>query len=347
MQIKPIDIQRQMLFYLHPCILLVLFVSLIATLMPFSYRQENKTAYVLLLSLLFVLLFGAGFLLKRNHYLFSVILTVLIPLTGSWVSTYINFRGGIYELLPLCYGVIPIMLASFFLPIITAVVLMGIQLIAFGVVITTTPLLHIQNWPSFSIFVFFVCLISIIANTLINKQLQQLKKLAIRDYLTNLFNRRYFEETLAIKLNRILPETRNLGLILFDIDHFKVINDTYGHDAGDTTLTTLAALLVEFFDLSCTICRYGGDEFTILVPQVTRSQLATITQNLVERVNSCPIIHKEKKIGFISISAGYVLADRNGITVSELLECVDKALYRAKQSGRNRAMGNEELYQHS
>jgi len=175
MHIQPIEIQKKLLFYIHPCMLAALLISLFAVLSLSSVGQKDQTAYVLLISLLLVLVLSAGILLKMNFYLFSVILTILIPLIGTWYAVYINLLVGVYELLPLCYGVIPIMLASIFLPTFAATVLMILQLVAFGFILATMPVFHTQNWASFSIFILFVCTLSIVANTLINNQLQQLK----------------------------------------------------------------------------------------------------------------------------------------------------------------------------
>ncbi|NCC63640.1 MAG: GGDEF domain-containing protein [Spirochaetia bacterium] len=346
MHIQPIEIQKKMLFYIHPCMLVALLISLLAVLNLSAVGQQERTEYVFLISILLVLVLGAGILLKLNFYLISVILTILIPLIGTWYSIYINLLEGVYELIPLCYGVIPIMLASIFLPTFAAAVLMILQLVAFGFILVTMPVFHTQNWASFSIFILFVCTLSIVANTLINNQLQQLKKLAIQDYLTGLFNRRYFEETLSIKLMRIQPERRNLGLILIDIDHFKEINDSYGHDAGDAVLTSVANLLIDHFDLSCTVCRYGGDEFTVLIPQISPPKLASTAQALVERVHSLSVMYKGKSIDNISISAGYVLSTEQCCTTPKtLLESADIALYNAKKAGKDRAMGRTESNQ--
>ena len=343
MQTKPADLQVRLLSFLHIPMLVILLVSLLAVNLPLSYAPVDQTLYTILISLLIIILLCSMFLLGKNHYMLALILTILIPLIGSWGSTYINFQAGAYEYLPLIYGAIPIMLASFFLPLSAAVALMAFQLVALMIVFSNTAALRLQNWPSFYIFFLFLCMLSLIANTLINKQLQQLKELTVRDHLTGLFNRRYFEETLENKLKRTNTETRTLGLIYFDIDRFKNVNDTHGHEAGDVVLKAIASLLVEYFDLATTISRYGGDEFAILVLQVSLKQLSMLAHGLVKQVEALSVTHKNQAITTISISAGYLVTNATYNRPELLFEHADEALYQAKKAGRNCAVGYEEV----
>ncbi|WJS99903.1 diguanylate cyclase [Novosphingobium humi] len=182
-----------------------------------------------------------------------------------------------------------------------------------------------------------------IASALVNHRLQRsLREQTIRDPLTGLFNRRYMEETLTLEIARATRSGVPLSVVMCDIDHFKRFNDEFGHDAGDAVLQAVAAELKKQFRSGDVICRFGGEEFTIIAPGTT----ATVLQDRVEQVRNAVgevnVRLKGRTLGLISMSFGIASwssgMDPNG---EGLIQAADIALYQAKREGRNRVIVNE------
>ena len=163
---------------------------------------------------------------------------------------------------------------------------------------------------------------------------QQLQKLASSDGLTQIANRRYFDQYLAQKLT----EQKKLSLILCDVDYFKLYNDTYGHQAGDVCLQQVANALrnsVRQFDL---VARYGGEEFVVVLPNTDAQKALYIAERIQFKVRSLEIPHKSSRVSqFLTLSCGVAgCPPQSKISSTELIEAADQALYVAKQAGRNR-----------
>jgi diguanylate cyclase (GGDEF)-like protein/PAS domain S-box-containing protein len=176
-----------------------------------------------------------------------------------------------------------------------------------------------------------------IALALGNLKLREtLRSQSIRDPLTGLFNRRYLEETLAREERRAIRANMPIGLIMFDVDHFKRLNDTHGHDAGDAVLRTLGSLLQTHVREGDIACRYGGEEFVIALPgaslAITRER-ANELRKLTEKLTS---FIPGRSIDKVTISLGAAAYPNHGATWQEVIQAADKALYKAKQGGRNR-----------
>lgn len=162
-----------------------------------------------------------------------------------------------------------------------------------------------------------------------------LQELAVRDSLTGLYNRRYLDETLDREVSRARREGNPLSLVMLDIDYFKRVNDTYGHQVGDEVLRTLAATLSADIRVEDVPCRYGGEEFLILLPNMpleTAMMRAEAWRAAVERLS---IAHGNFQLTF-TISLGVSAYPDHGKTPDELTRCADQALYQAKHNGRNR-----------
>jgi diguanylate cyclase (GGDEF)-like protein/PAS domain S-box-containing protein len=170
----------------------------------------------------------------------------------------------------------------------------------------------------------------------------QLREQAIRDALTNLFNRRYLEETLERELARAAREGYPLCIVMMDIDHFKNVNDTYGHEAGDLVLKTLGTMVTSQSRQGDFVCRYGGEEFVLVMPNIS-------TEVAKERVNSLHKSIASLYIPFgrfninITVSMGLSSYPLHGETKEDLLRAADRALYIAKNMGRNRVAVYREM----
>ncbi|MND78023.1 Diguanylate cyclase DosC [compost metagenome] len=183
-------------------------------------------------------------------------------------------------------------------------------------------------------------LVENIASAMVNHQLQRdLKEQTIRDPLTGLFNRRYMEEALALEVARSARSGAPLCVVMCDVDHFKRFNDEFGHDAGDLVLQAVAAELGHRFRDGDIVCRYGGEEFTIIAPGTTPEALLQRIETVRQAIAGISLRHRNQALGSTSMSFGVACwrpgMDREG---SAALQAADAALYRAKKEGRNRAI---------
>ncbi|OGX44709.1 MAG: hypothetical protein A3G38_00225 [Omnitrophica WOR_2 bacterium RIFCSPLOWO2_12_FULL_51_8] len=170
-----------------------------------------------------------------------------------------------------------------------------------------------------------------------NSQLYE--KTALRahsDYLTDLWNHGYFQAILQSELEKARAAKTPLTLIMLDIDDFKVYNDSLGHQAGDSILKQLGALLKNQSRKMDYVCRYGGEEFTIILPGTEKKEAYLIAERLRQDIEKQGFIHEEilpqKKL---TVSIGLAAFPENGLNPSELIAASDKALYQAKNKGKN------------
>lgn len=173
--------------------------------------------------------------------------------------------------------------------------------------------------------------------SLANLRLREtLHEQATHDALTGLFNRRYLEDTFPRELHRIRRRHASLCVAMLDIDHFKNLNDTYGHEAGDMVLHTLGQLLAAFIRRSDLACRVGGEEFVIILPDITLDLAQQRLLAMCQQVRTTALRYKDQAIPPITLSVGVVAWPTHGDSMEELLGAADEALYQAKQAGRNR-----------
>ncbi|MFC2083006.1 diguanylate cyclase [Candidatus Bipolaricaulota bacterium] len=161
---------------------------------------------------------------------------------------------------------------------------------------------------------------------------EAVREQAIHDALTGLFNRRYLEETLPRELASAKRRGASMAVILLDVDRFKSINDTYGHQAGDQTLKELSSLLDHCTREGDIACRYGGDEFVLVLPDTT---LADAIDKAEALRKECSMID-QKGFPKVTISLGVACSPDHGNEGGQILLVADRALYRAKEEGRNR-----------
>ena len=164
-----------------------------------------------------------------------------------------------------------------------------------------------------------------------------LREQAIRDPLTKLHNRHYLKETLSRELSRAMREQYPVSFLLLDIDHFKRVNDMYGHAAGDFVLRDLADHLAEFTRTGDIVCRYGGEEFLVAFPNTKEQDAFLIADRLRESIQESPI-YVDRQMISITISAGISEFPAHGQYEALILETADKALYYAKHNGRNQVV---------
>ncbi len=169
----------------------------------------------------------------------------------------------------------------------------------------------------------------------INILQETLKKQALRDPLTGLHNRRYLDEMLIKEFARAKRGNYPLSIILLDMDNLKDFNDNGGHITGDHALKTIASQLRVFTRQEDTVCRYGGDEFAIILPKTTGTDAFIRTEELRERMMELTLLYRAEQTLRISFSAGIATYPTHGETIDEIFNFADVALYRAKLKGRN------------
>lgn len=168
---------------------------------------------------------------------------------------------------------------------------------------------------------------------------QTLKAMALTDSLTGLGNRRRLDAVLEPEIRRARRQGQSLALVMFDLDHFKPYNDRYGHPAGDACLRQFGELLRQALkrpgDLAV---RYGGEEFTLLLPDTDTQGAALIVQEILHALRHAAIEHLGSPLGQVSASAGIAVAapSLENVTPENLMTAADEALYTAKRQGRDR-----------
>lgn len=167
---------------------------------------------------------------------------------------------------------------------------------------------------------------------------ESLQAQAIRDPLTNLFNRRYLEESLQREVARVKRRGASLGVIMVDLDHFKEFNDAFGHKAGDALLAALATLLKNHIRQEDIACRYGGEEFLMILPETPLTVTVQRAEELRELVSRLKVQFLGQTLGMITASLGVAAFPEHGDDWEELIRTADTALYRAKKEGRNRVV---------
>ncbi len=166
---------------------------------------------------------------------------------------------------------------------------------------------------------------------------KKLRDLAFKDGLTGLYNHRFFQELMDKEVSRAKRYKRPLSLIMLDIDHFKKINDTYGHPQGDIVLKTISRIIKDSIRASDIAARYGGEEFAIVLPETDRNGAESVSERLRRKIAS-EKINLNGNVVFVTVSLGVAVVERfnDRIDKNKIIEVADSALYRSKNTGRNR-----------
>lgn len=165
---------------------------------------------------------------------------------------------------------------------------------------------------------------------------ESLRQQSILDPMTGLFNRRYLEETLERELHRARRAGTPLSVLAIDVDHFKTFNDTYGHEAGDTVLIAGARAMQDFFRGEDIVCRYGGEEFIVVLLNATHDHTLARADAFRAAMWALNVKHDRQALGAVTVSIGVSTFPEHGDQPAALMNQADQALYLAKRSGRNR-----------
>jgi len=315
-------------------------------------RGARLWFYILLLGGLMAVIAIALAFNIRGHYKISTWLTAMCMVLGPWTSILLDpvvFAG---DFMPLIYVGMSIQLCSILLRERLTIIIAIIQLTAVVTFIFISPALRQLNWPSLIAFIVFTSVIGVLYGFSNKHQLEEIEKqrnqlvldeaklraLSVRDPLTGLYNRRYMEETFDREIQRAIRKQQQLSVIMADVDGFKEINDTVGHVLGDKVLIKVSALLMKNVRASDVACRFGGDEFCLILPDCTLEEgirRAETLRRVIERLGD----GAEDRIDRVTLSLGVAAMPESGVTREALLAAADSALYSSKRAGRNRVNG--------
>jgi diguanylate cyclase (GGDEF)-like protein len=172
----------------------------------------------------------------------------------------------------------------------------------------------------------------------LNRLVHELESLSFEDPLTGLHNRRHFNTVFDHECHSAQQYTSYLSLLMLDVDHFKKINDHFGHDAGDSVLIAIASRLRQHFHGMDVVCRFGGEEFVVLLPATSVDAAQAHANALLESISHQALTYNGKPLGRITLSCGVATYPGHTQDPHKLLRLADEALYEAKHSGRNRCV---------
>jgi diguanylate cyclase (GGDEF)-like protein/PAS domain S-box-containing protein len=173
----------------------------------------------------------------------------------------------------------------------------------------------------------------------VRKQAEEIvRQESLHDPLTGLFNRRYMEEMLEREIRRAERTKDHISVIMLDVDHFKKVNDTFGHAAGDSLLHNLGVFLIKYIRGGDIACRYGGDEFTLILPGASLEVSKKRAEKIRREAENLAIKSPEELSNGFTLSLGVAMFPEQGSTPKEILAAADSALYAAKEAGRNQVV---------
>jgi diguanylate cyclase (GGDEF)-like protein len=349
--IRETDRRRaRLLAWLQLALLAVAALALPVVFILTGGNSAVRASYGVLVGGVIVILVLAYRLSRAGHYPASAWITIAAITAAPWLSVGLEHSALRNNVVPLVFIVVPVFLASMLLSAPATGMLAAVQLTGLLLVPIIYPTTDTSSWPSLVMFVLLIAVLSMVAAVISQQDLAQieaqtrelslsearLREQSVRDALTGLFNRRYLEETLARELGRAERLHGPLGMLMLDIDHFKRVNDSYGHAVGDEVLRALGSLLRANVRGSDIACRYGGEEFVLLLPEASRE----ITRQRAETIRagaSCMAVSDQgRPITPITLSVGVAAFPLDGASAEALLKSADDALYRAKREGRDR-----------
>ena len=284
-------------------------------------------------------------------YLFNILMSTCLNLL---LATEAHSFGVLWEWITLA---IPSLLAGFFLPIWTPFLLSLVEsILVTGIFLSLQQrglLIHLPNIESFFAYIYamlgaFAAVGALFAYSVdravaqadraheLEQAYTQLEEIATKDPITSLYNHRSLHTKLESLIEYALADSRAIGVLFMDIDHFKHINDTWGHQIGDSILAHVATILRDHSRAEDIVARYGGEEFVFVVPNKSYREVQEVAERLRTAIGTTPYSDGEGQIIQPTISIGCSLFPDDGMSLKELLFAADTAMYQAKRTGRNK-----------
>ncbi len=334
-------------------------LALTMILSIFVDSGDRRAFYIFLLGGLLLAIVFALICNLRGKFRGSIWFTAPCMVLGPWISILFDPNVLAGDFVPLIYVAMSIQLCSILLRKRLTIVIAIIQLAGVIALILAMPALRSINWASLITFIVFTAVIGVLYGFSNQRQMEEIEQqrnqlirdeaklrvLSVRDPLTGLYNRRYMEETFDREIQRAIRKQQPLSVIMADIDGFKTINDTVGHVLGDKALVKVSAFLMKSIRASDVACRFGGDEFCLILPDCSLQEgiiRANALRCAIEEISAEP---DEGMEGF-TLSFGVAAMPDDGMTREALIGTADSALYSSKRAGRNRVNGARTLAEH-
>ena len=296
-----------------------------------------------------LVLFACEYALSRTRNVHLAIWPAVISVFGAtfWA---ISLNPG--DLRSLYFLAVPGLVASLFLSALSTANIFLFTIIAMSTLGFFSPAFSIVNNTGAFFFLLLVGTLVTMAVIIRQSYLEKihlqtrqlidsearLREMSIRDPLTGLFNRRYLEELLGLEMIRAMRKGYPIGMIMLDIDNFKKYNDLHGHAAGDAVLVQLGSFLRSKVRASDVTCRYGGEEFILILPEASLEKTQLRAEQICAQATRLQFNYQERVLEPVTLSVGVAVFPAHGATQEVLLKAVDNALYRAKAAGRDRVV---------
>ncbi len=323
-------------------ILILLFVLIVDV--PSRARRAEYTPLILGLDVLVAIAYCVN---AAGYYRAAAGLAVGAAFLGPWGALALDPRILRGDAVPLAYAIIPLLLSGLLLSPLVTGALGAAQFVAFLLIALLNPAGKAVDWPGFLALILSISVLSILSSSIARQDMEEinrqtralaeseadLREISVRDHLTKLFNRRYLEESLDREIRRSARSHRTIGIILIDADNFKQINDRWGHAAGDLVLEQLGQLLLGHIRVGDIACRYGGDEFVVMLPEASLDATRQRAEHLCDEFHRLKLEYQDQPLGPLAISAGVALYPLCGEWREALIHAADEALYEAKRTG--------------
>ena len=340
-----------LLYYIHFILLSFLLLALIMVLVvtvpgnQLTYRSIAVVSVVGIVTALYLNLNG--------KFKASLQITLLLMFVMPWLSILYEYLRHSGDYVPMMYMIIPIQLMALFMPLKPMFSIATAQTALLAGLILLDPARDQYNWASLICYLFLTTMLGTIISYVLRKQYlnimlsrnnlaiseNKMREISIRDPLTGLYNRRFMNESFDDLLSRT---TQSFSLLMVDIDHFKEINDTFGHTSGDEVIRKVADILVEATRKQDIVCRYGGDEFVVILVDCNLNDALVKAQQIKQQVESLVVDTTRENSIALTASIGVAHSSQSNNSRDAILRAVDTALYTAKQNGRNQAVAAED-----
>lgn len=334
-----------LVFWIQAALIVLLLVTLLIILI--FTPETNRVIYVCITSVSALVVATSMTFTIRGFFKVGFNLLIAIMYIAPWVSVCYEVIVRSNDYIPILYVVIPVQISALFFQLNTVVWCVTIQTLMITALIALSPSKWDYNWPSILCFVLLLSALGAITSYVLRAQYsklvaskqalalseQKLRELSIKDPLSKLYNRRYLDENFQQLLTN--PNSP-CGVLMIDVDHFKHINDTYGHTKGDEVIQSVATVLLRNIRKQDIACRFGGDEFLVVLLDCDVKQTFAKAESIVTEITGIIVDIPNNPQISLSVSIGISHYPENGILPNDLVLAADVAMYEAKNCGRNR-----------